>query len=81
MLSLVRSGPESLVLHATDKVAEIKKPDSGVTHLPRSRKGAGHMRTTGGSSFYFIFKSADRRGRGDVCVGGIPLNFFCALYK
>ena len=25
MLSLVRSGPESLVLHATDKVAEIKK--------------------------------------------------------
>ena len=25
MLSLVRSGPESLVLHATDKVGEIKK--------------------------------------------------------
>lgn len=25
MLSLVRSGPESLILHATDKVAEIKK--------------------------------------------------------
>ena len=25
MLSLVRSGPESLVIHATDKVAEIKK--------------------------------------------------------